>query len=102
MASRLKLHEEFCELLENRNVYFQPPESVKLKYPCIVYSLKGLDKRNANNALYKSMRRYQATVIDRDPDSEIPEKLLNNYQMCSLDNSFVKDNLNHFNLTLYY
>lgn len=102
MASRLKLHEELCELLGSRNVYFQPPESVRLVYPCIVYSLSGVNKLNANNDSYKTDKRYELTVIDSDPDSEFYEKILNHFRMCSLDRPFVSDNLNHWVLTLYY
>ena len=54
MENRLDLHEELCELLGSRHVYFQPPESIKLIYPCIVYSMSGVLKLNANNRLYKS------------------------------------------------
>lgn len=38
MASRLDLQTFLEELLESKNVYFQPPESVKMKYPAIVYA----------------------------------------------------------------
>ena len=37
MKTRYELHEFLCEILGSRNVYFQPPESVKMKYPAIVY-----------------------------------------------------------------
>ena len=102
MASRLELHEELCALLGSRNVYFQPPESVRLKYPCIVYSLSGVNKINANNKHYKSDKRYEITVIDSDPDSEFSDKILEHFQMCSFDRAFVSDNLNHWVHSLYY
>ena len=38
MDRRLQLHEELCSVLGSRNVYFQPPETIKLTYPCIIYS----------------------------------------------------------------
>ena len=102
MASRLELHEELCTILGSRNVYFQPPESIKLNYPCIVYSISKIDKRNANDRLYKSMPRYEITVIDKDPDSEIPTMILAHFSMCSFDRNFKSDNLNHSVLTLYF
>ena len=37
MASRLNLHNSLIEALGTKSVYFQPPESVKLVYPCIIY-----------------------------------------------------------------
>lgn len=47
MASSLDLQREFQALC--KNVYFQPPESVKLLYPCIVYKRSAGDTRFADN-----------------------------------------------------
>ena len=102
MASRLKLHEELCEILGSRNVYFQPPESVKLKYPCIVYSLDGVNKQNANDSLYKSINQYQVIVIDVDPDGIIHMRILEHFPMCSFDREYTSNNMNHKSLKLYY
>ena len=102
MASRLKLHEELCELLGSRCVYFNPPESVKIKYPCIIYSIDGMDINHANDRIYKNKTRYSITVIDDDPDSDIYRTILAHFQMCSFDRSYISENLNHFVLTLYY
>lgn len=102
MASRLKLHEELCEILGTKNVYFQPPASVKMIYPCIRYSLSSVDSIYANDKNYKNTKRYEIIVIDRDPDSDIYEKILNHFEMCGFDRPYVSDNLNHWVLTLYY
>jgi hypothetical protein len=102
MASRLNLHEELCEILGTRNVYFQPPESIKLVYPCIVYTRSGIYSRKADSLQYNKTGIYTITTIDRDPDSELPEKILEHFQMCSFDRGFASDNLNHNVLTLYY
>jgi hypothetical protein len=102
MASRLELHDELCELLGSRCVYFQPPESIKLNYPCIVYSRSNINKLNANNALYKKTNQYEVIVIDRDPDSDISDRILEHFSMCRFDREYTSDNLNHNILTLYY
>lgn len=102
MASRLELHEELCEILGSRNVYFQPPESVKMTYPCIRYDLSAVDQRHADDKTYYSSRRYEIIVIDRDPDSEIPFAVLDSFQMSRFDRKYTADNLNHFVITLYY
>jgi hypothetical protein len=57
MASRLALHEIRCEILDSRNVYFQPPASVKMKYPAIVYGLEDIQNRFANDGVYSSKRQ---------------------------------------------
>lgn len=102
MAKRLDLHQELCDILGSTNVYFQPPASVSMKYPCIKYSVSGIDVEYADDSNYKSIRQYTVTVIDRNPDSEIPDAILNHFRMCSFDRGYPADNLNHFVLTLYY
>ena len=102
MASRLKLHEELCEILGSRNVYFQPPESIKMNYPCIVYSLAGLNKFNANDNMYRGVNQYQVVTIDIDPDGTIHMRILERFPMCSFDRAYKSDNMNHNSLTLYY
>ena len=102
MSSRLDLHKELVELLGTRNVYFQPPESIKLIYPCIVYSISDISKRNADNKMYNSTIEYEVIVIDPDPDSEISMKILSHFPMCRFDRAYTSDNLNHSALTLYY
>lgn len=102
MGSRLKLHEELCEFLNNRRVYFQPPASVKMSYPCIRYSLGNVDTKKADDINYKNTKRYEIVVIDPDPDSDIYEKILAHFPMCSFDRFYVAENLNHWVLTLYY
>jgi hypothetical protein len=102
MASRLNLHEEFCDILRSRNVYFQPPASLKMNYPCIRYSLAGVDSKRADDIYYKSMRRYEVTLIDTNPDSEFFDPILDRFSMCSFDRGYTADNLNHFVFTIYY
>lgn len=94
MDRRLKLHEVLVEILGSRNVYFQPPESLVIKYPAIRYSLQGIDNYSANNCVYGQIRSYQIIVIDEDPDSEIVDKIskLINFKFV---NRYVSDNLYH-------
>lgn len=102
MARRLKLHEELCDVLGNRNVYYQPPSSVLLKYPCIKYTKSGIDRKRADNQLYKKVDRYELIVIVSDPDSDIGDKILAHFPMCSFDRWYPANNLNHYVYTLYY
>lgn len=101
MNRRLELHSELQRITGLGNLYFQPPESVKLKYPCIVYQLADIDIVHANDFAYKGTRRYTITIIDKNPDSDIPEKL---YEMAyvSFDRFYTADNLNHWVFSIYY
>ena len=101
MASRLELHEKFCEILGSRNVYFQPPSSVRLNYPAIIYFRKDIDNRYADNLVYKQDTAYDVTVIDRNPDSKIVVEV-SQLPTCRFDRHYNADNLNHDVFTLYY
>lgn len=101
MAKRINLQKELEEVLGSRNVYFQPPEDVKMEYPCIVYHRQGAATDFADNIPYKLSNRYKITVIDRNPDTEIPDKVAM-FPTCVFDTSYSADNLNHYILYLYY
>lgn len=96
--SRLDLSRIFHEICPN--VYFQPPESVKLKYPCIIYERRSGDTSFADDVPYQFTWSYTITVIDPDPDSEIPDKVAM-LPMCRVDRCFTSDNLNHTTFVLY-
>lgn len=82
-------------------VYFQPPPSVKLVYPCIVYVLDKIDTKYADDKPYLNKKGYSVTVIDKDPDSEIPD-MLSNTPLCRFDRAYTADNLNHWVFSLFY
>lgn len=82
------------------HVYFQPPESRKMKYPAIRYKLKGYRKVYANNGAYRLTPSYEVTLIDRNPDSVYVEKMLQ-LQHCAFDRHYPSNDLNHFVFTLY-
>jgi hypothetical protein len=92
MAPRLQLH----ELLESfvDNVYFQPPTNITLEYPCIIYKRDYAETEFADNAPYNHVIRYMVTVIDRDPDSDIPGKVAS-MPLCLFNRFYTVDNLNH-------
>lgn len=102
MASRLQLHEELCELLGSRNVYYQPPETVKMKYDAVRYWLSGKELKRANNKVYGIVNRYDGVIITLDPDNELPDSFLMHFEMCSFGKPYTSDNLNHFPFTIYY
>lgn len=101
MRRRLDLHEILCECLGSRNVYYQPPASIKMRYPAIVYSRYDIENTPADNITYKQSHFYQVTVIDSDPDSEIVHKV-SHLPMCVFDRHYASDNLNHDVFTICY
>ena len=101
MNNRLKLQSELEKLLGNRHVYYQPPESLKIDYPAIIYSKDDINSRYADNTGYRFLTRYTITVIDKKPDNTVIDKLLS-IPYCSFDRHYISDNLNHDILILYY
>lgn len=101
MASRLELQSKFEELLGSRNVYYQPPESIKMSYTAIKYSISDVDVRHADDTAYSKMTKYELVVIAKKPDDPVIEKLLE-LPYCSYDRHYVSDNMYHDVLTLYY
>lgn len=101
MHSRLELQTMLEELLGSRNVYFQPPSSVKMQYPAIVYSRSDINNTHADDTVYRQSLEYEVTVIDPNPDSEIVMKL-SRVPRCRFDRHFTADKLNHDVFTLYY
>ena len=100
MSRRLKLHNALCDILSCPNkgpecrAYFQPPSSVKMKYPAIVYGLEDIENTFANDGVYLSQRKYSVTVIDEDPDSHIVGRVAS-LPSCRFNRHFESDNLNH-------
>lgn len=101
MGSRTELHEDLVEILGSRNVYFQPPSSLIMQYPCIRYKREKINPEFANDKRYLSNTKYQVIVVDKDPDSEIVERLMN-YPMTSHIRHYVADNLNHDVFSIYH
>lgn len=101
MAPRLELQIILEGVLGTRNVYFQPPPSLQMQFPCIVYKRNDAQTEFADNHPYISTKRYQVTVIDRNPDSLIPDKI-GALPLCLFDRSFAADNLNHDAFNLYF
>jgi len=101
MDRRLSLQEILANILGSNNVYFQPPETIRLQYPCIIYERSDIHKKYADNRAYMSMVRYSVTLITRSPESNLVKAILE-LPYCSYDRYYAADTLNHDVFTLYY
>jgi len=83
-------------------VYFQPPEDLRMDYPCLVYELdSGTLRRAADNGAYNWIPRYQVTYIHTDPDSSVIEKLAA-LPNSSFNRHFATSGLNHDVFAIYH
>lgn len=99
--NRVALNTKLKGILGTNNVYFQPPENVKMVYPCFVYERDRASGIHANNELYKWNMAYTITYISKEVDTiEVIEKILA-LPMCRQDRHFKSDNLNHDVFKIY-
>lgn len=82
-----------------KDAYFQPPTT--MEYPCIKYERSNSRAFRADNILYLLYKRYTVTVIDRDPDSLIPDQV-EALPHSRFDRKYVVDGLNHFVFDLFF
>jgi len=99
MAPRLQLHSLLVEI--TAYVYFQPPSNLKLQYPCIIYERDSATSAFADNGPYRYTKRYTVTVIDRDPDSALPDKIAA-LPLATHTQFFAANDLNHDVFNLYF
>lgn len=101
MRTRLELREILKQEIGLEQLYFQPPSSVQMKYPCVVYKHNNFYIRHSDNYPYIGYKAYQIIIIDKDPDSVYQDRPLR-IPMCRFDRHYTSDNLHHWVYTLYF
>lgn len=98
------LHEILTNIEGVRKVYFQPPDSSQLVYPCIVYELNGFTNMYSDNSRYLTFPEYTITLIDKNPESIIQKHIMDLEGDChvTFDRFFTSDNLNHWTYSLAF
>lgn len=101
MGLRTDLQTILETVLGSKYVYFQPPATIKMIYPCIVYERNNAKTEFANNYPYSYEKEYKVTVIDGNPDSPIPDEV-SKLSQCVFDRHYTADNLNHDVFTIFF
>lgn len=102
MDRRQKLHNLLKTVTGINNVYYQPPESVKIKYPCVIYSKKSKYTKRADNSVWGIVDRYEVTIVTNKADTDYADKILEHVQRSSYVRRFIANNLYHDTLSIYY
>lgn len=89
------------ELKGDRNVYFQPPPSLQMKYPAIKYSLSDIDNIHADNLSYIQRKAYHLIYITKNPDDPMIDSI-SQLPMCEFDRHYTSDNLNHYSFIIFF
>ncbi len=100
--TRLTLQTALEEFMGNRNVYYQPPASIKLKYPCILYEMSRINQIPADNRTYLKYKEYTLTIIHSDADSTLPDDILDAFEMIAFDRTYRADGLYHDVFTIIW
>jgi hypothetical protein len=100
-SKRLELHALLVAIAGEGHVYFQPPPTVEMVYPCVVYNLDNAHTDFADNVPYRNKDRYQVTAIDPDPDGDLRKKVAA-LPSCLFNRFFTADQLNHFVFNLFF
>lgn len=98
---RIEFHHKLEEVLGSTNVYFQPPENLRMQFPAIVYSLSNIQNRFADNTVYQQNTAYNVIMINKNPDNDITY-VLSRFKYSSFNNRYVSDGLYHDSFTIYY
>lgn len=103
----MKTWNELQEILQgilgnDGKAYFQPPENIKLKYPCIVFERTNALISYADNNPYQVTKRYTVTLITKSADNDKYLDQLLQLPMCTFDRQFVTDNLVHDVFNIYF
>lgn len=101
MGTRIELQTILEEMFESRNVYYQPPENLQMKYPAIRYNKVDNISQYGDNIKYLNRNCYNITVIDNIPDNEVINKILK-MPYSSFDRHYTANNLNHDVIKLYF
>lgn len=98
---RLAFHSELEKILGSKHVYFQPPETLKMEYPAIVYERTDMPVLNADNEKYLRSCKYRVTVIDKSPDSSVVD-VISKLKFAKFNRHFATNGLNHDVFLVYW
>lgn len=91
------------KILGSNNVYFQPPESKKLEFPCIVYNISSHDVDYADDKIYQLRHKYVVRYVayPKDFDGPMKENLARELNV-PIQQIYAQDGLYHCVFTKIY
>lgn len=101
MGSRTELQTFLEDIPGVSAAYFQPPASISLSYPCIVYDLTDIIPAHADNRPYILTTEYTLTVIDKNPDTQIIYEI-GKIEGARFSRFFASEGLNHYVFTINF
>lgn len=100
MHTRIELHTALKNALGSNNVYFAPPEGLRMNYPAIVYKERTINVKHAGSIPYIHRTMYDIIVISSDPDNAICKRV-SQIPTVNPGTRYIVDNLYHDPFTIY-
>lgn len=100
MKTRLELHNTLISTTGINNIYYNPPENIKMNYPCIRYKRVDVTSKKADDIKYIVHDRYELVIISSKNNDDIVNKLLSIKYM-EYDRSMIINGLFHDYMTIY-
>lgn len=94
MKNRLTLHQTLVDILGSNHVYYNPPESLKLEFPCIVYNISTINSVKADNKNYINYDAYKIIVVSKKVDNPAIRSILE-LPRTRYVNRYTRDGLYH-------
>ena len=87
--------------LTNR-IYYQPPENLKINYPCVVFENSNALTEYADNKPYVATKRYAVTLMSTTADNDQYKDPILMLPMCTFDREFKSDGIVHSVFNIYF
>lgn len=93
------LHQFLVAILGSAEVYMDPPENLKMRYPAIVYTRTDVRQQYADDGVYLCSDKYEIVVVSRTPMHPATTKLLQTARV-RFNKHYVVNGLHHDVMTL--
>lgn len=96
------LQAKLQDIMGIHRVYYQPPESLKITYPCIVFERSTALQMYADNNPYRTTKRYTVTLMTKTADNDEYLDQLLALPMCTFDREFKNEGIVHDVFNIYF
>ena len=85
-------------------VYYDPPTSIQMEYPCFRFVMNNTDSRYADNVHYINHKRWAITYITRDVEEidQVIKEVLDKFKYSTHETTYKAENLVHVVFNLYF
>ncbi len=98
---RLLFDEAIKEATGLTHVYYDPPESIFMEYPAIVYKKTNMPSEYADGLKYIKHLAFEVKLICEDADSKYVD-ILHDFKFSNFNRHYIADDLHHDVFTIIF